>query len=394
LRKSDLRKLIHPHESQPGEFCVSLYLPTHRPAEGARDDAIGFTSLVRQAEGLLGEKGLQPDDVRSLVLPLHELSHNENFWRYQSDGLAVFRRHDLFRVFQFPVAFEPDVRVGRRFFLHPLLAQLNEDARFYILALSQNDALLFEANQYAINELNLPAAWSPGRRSRPDGRRDPELDGPARSGAAPSKVARDAVACDRGLPEDPSHQMVLDFFRRVDRAVVKLLVGSRAPLVLACVGYLAMAYESINSYPTLLRGKIPGSPELWNDDELRARAWQVVAPHFEAQAEQATASYRRALRRGRAASGVDDVLTAARAGKVDTLLLDDSRPKRQADDRSTDAIVMDNQRLTAAEALDLAVAETLAHGGDVYSLPSRSMPRHATPVAAVLREGEAPAEPT
>jgi hypothetical protein len=91
---------------------------------------------------------------------------------------------------------------------------------------------------------------------------------------------------------------------------------------------------------------------------------------------------------------VDDVLTAARAGKVDTLLLDDSRPKRQADDRSTDAIVVDNQRLTAAEALDLAVAETLAHGGDVYSLPSRSMPRHATPVAAVLREGEAPAEPT
>jgi hypothetical protein len=104
--------------------------------------------------------------------------------------------------------------------------------------------------------------------------------------------------------------------------VSRTLRGQRAPLVLACVGYLAPLYESTNNYRNLFKAKVPGSPNRWSDEELRDHAWRLVEPHFRGKRKAAWAFFQQAL--GKKDGGSDDlrsVVLAADEGRVDTLFL-------------------------------------------------------------------------
>jgi hypothetical protein len=73
---------------------------------------------------------------------------------------------------------------------------------------------------------------------------------------------------------------VIEFFHQVDQCIRRVLRGESSPLVLACVGYLALLYRSANTYPHLIGCKIPGSPDRWSMVELQKNAWRLVAPYL------------------------------------------------------------------------------------------------------------------
>jgi hypothetical protein len=107
-------------------------------------------------EHRLEERGGQPSGIRDLLEPLRELVDQYEFWQHQADGLALFRSRDDFRRYRVSFLVPELAVVATRFHLKPLLPAMEANQRFYLLALSQDGAKVYEANQQSISEIEIP----------------------------------------------------------------------------------------------------------------------------------------------------------------------------------------------------------------------------------------------
>lgn len=382
LSHEDLRALL---EVQEGP-CVSLYQPTHRAGPDtrtfARQDPVRFRNLVRDAERRLTAGGARPRQARALLEAARRLGDDATFWQYQAEGLATFVAPGVLRTFRVPLRFEELVVVAPRFHLKPLLALLTGDGLFYVLALSQNQVRLLAGTRDAIAETELGGPGSLAEALQYD---DPERQLQFHTGAPAAGGRRAALFHGHGTGVDDAKVNLLRFFQQVDRVVAGRLRGTAAPLVVAAVDYLLPIYREASTYPRLLPEGIPGNPEGLRPEDLHARAWPLVRPHFLAAREAAATRYRELRGTGKASSEVAEVVLAARDGRVDVLFvavgvriwgtLDADRRLveiRKEDGGGTEDL------------LNLAAIYTILSRGVVYAVPPAEMPDGAA-VAAVFR---------
>lgn len=356
LNRREFQLLIN-HSKSPG---LSLFLPTHRTGREQRQDGIRLRNLLAEAEKDLLGRDMPRAEVESLLEPIEDLLADDVFWRHQSDGLAVFRSPDLFRRYCLPLRFEEELIIENRFYVRPLLPLLHSCGRFFVLALSQDSARLLEATRDSIHELDLPEI----ARAEVDGA-DPTLQfHTPRRGTRPT--SDEAIYHGHGGPEERAKVDLLNYFHRLNEAVTTVLEGEDAPLLLACVGYLAPIYEKANSYSKLLKVKVPGNPKMWTDNELRQQSWTFVEPHFMREQQASLAAVGEAAASGRAATDICEAVVAARRGQIDTLLLVPGRQQWGWIDPQLEAVHLTDRDGGDIELLDYAAAETLNHGGNVF----------------------------
>src|SRR5690242_16293325 len=121
LNPTDLKSLI----SQQGKWCVSLYMPTHRVGREQQQDPVRLKNLLAKAETNLLANGLQRTKVQSLMQPAEELLWDKEFWRHQSDGLAIFLSYDFAVKYRLPSEFEELLLITKSFHTKPLVPLLN-----------------------------------------------------------------------------------------------------------------------------------------------------------------------------------------------------------------------------------------------------------------------------
>src|SRR6266404_554897 len=97
LRK-DLDELLA-SEAQP---AVSLYLPTHVAGREIRQDGIRLKNLLAQTADRLDAEWRR-SEIDAFLAPAASLIEDENFWRHQEKGLAVFLAPDFSRVHKLPL---------------------------------------------------------------------------------------------------------------------------------------------------------------------------------------------------------------------------------------------------------------------------------------------------
>jgi len=85
LLRSDLDELLA-FDKTP---AVSVYLPTHSAGREVRQDAIRLRNLLSDAAKRLAAAGRRAPEVDALLTPARRLVDDEEFWRYQGQGLAV-----------------------------------------------------------------------------------------------------------------------------------------------------------------------------------------------------------------------------------------------------------------------------------------------------------------
>lgn len=366
--------------SHPSQLCISLFMPTHRAGRERQQDAIRLKNLISTAREEFLKRNESAGAADKLLQPASKLpSEDDTLWRHRKDGLACFCAPDFFRAYRVPIHLKEQMFVGDRFQIRPLLPLLRSDARLYILALTQESAKLYEATKYSMAELELPEL-SP---IEVDGTERP-LQYHAHQAPSQGKGAVDtAMYHGHGGPTDREKQDTLKFFQLVDPAVRRVLRGQRSPLVLACVGYLASLYESANRYRHLIKGKVPGSPDRWSEEELREHAWKIVEPQFLHNQQKAWQEFQDANSNGRASDELESVVLAADEGRVGTLFLarGEQRWGRVEPERQT--VHLNGDADEGEELLDHAAAQTLSKGGEVYLLDS--LPETDSPIAATFR---------
>lgn len=376
------RDLIVLLEDRPGP-CVSLYLPTIRSGPEIRQGAIRLKNLLGKVRGRLNEKGLSAADGAALLAPAEHLLDEPLFWQGQGDGLALFCAPGFFRSFRLPCGFTERSLVADCFFLRPLLPLVEADGPFYVLALSQNEVRLLEATRQTVRRIDsqiLPHSLTEALGTVTTTQ---ILQYHTSSPAGPS--AQTAVYHGRGTGDEDVKTELRRYLQRVDDAVCELLAGRTAPLVLAAAEPLPAIYRALNGYPHLFGEPVPGNPEPLRDEELRDRAWKLLAPVFEEGRVKAEERWQELAGTRRTSSEVAEILPAAVQGRVEVLFVDGGSDLWGRFDRGAGAVeVHPAPGVEDQELLEAATLFSLRNGGTVYAVDSGRVPG-GRELAAVFR---------
>lgn len=378
--RNQLRELIETRSSE----CVSIYLPTHRAAPDSHENPIRFSNLLGQAEHQLRDAGLKSATVKALLEPAAALKGDTHFWTHQRDGLAVFVAEDFFRTFRLPRSFREKAAVDDHFHVAPLLPALQNNGRFHVLAVSQKSCRLFSGDRDQFEELvveSLPddlksaLGWSRERQLNLHSMQH-----------RPHHRSGDDTAMYHGHDDETKHQADLAaYFRKVDAALKKALNGDDAPVVFAGVESSFPAYCDVSSLKQLVDTPLTGNPDDLSEQELHRKAWAIVEPLFLASQQERLDAYRGREVHGTATDDLPTILSAARDGLVETLLVRAGASQWGTfSDESGSTIQNNVQQDGDVDLIDLATLRTLSTGGEVLVFETDELPNECA-VAALLR---------
>jgi Bacterial archaeo-eukaryotic release factor family 3 len=361
LTKEELQYLFQ----KRGRFCVSIFLPTHRVGREIEEDRIQLKNLLRDVEGRLTAAGLRRTEVKELLAPAQQLVRRAQFWRYQSEGLALFLAPGYFRYFRLPRKLQAFVTVGDRFDITPLLPLWTSEGPFHLLALSRNRVRLFGGTRYAIAELDV-------------GGIPRSLHEALEHGVNESQRQQHTER--PGLPEDE-----LLYFRQIDKALHDSLKDQRVPLVLAGVEDTLGLYRQVNTYAGLLDEGVAGNPDKLTGDELHAKARKIVQAYYDQARNRAILQYKECADATKTSKELQEILPAAYQGRVYFLFVATQVQKwGNFDPEQSVLCVHESREIGDQDLLNLAVVQTILHGGSVYALDSSDMPDGSS-IAALFR---------
>ena len=372
--REELHRLLAPHPAP----CLSLFMPTHRHRPDTEQDPIRFKNLLKTAEKLLAER-YTSRDVRDFLEPLAALP-DPWFWRYQMDGLALFRSADLAEHYHLPMRLPERVVVAESFHVKPLLRFLQANQHYYVLALSQKAVTLYEGTPFALGPVDLSGL--PSSLAEVLGLERPEPFLNLRTMGA----GRPPLFHGHGAPEVSKKEDLQRFFRAIDKALWEFLRDDPAPLILAGVGYYFPLYAELSRCPNLTDRGVEGNFDAASAHELHERAWPLAREILRAREDAVLEDYRAAVGRGLT---TEDLTVAARMtvhGRVRRLLLAEGAHVWGRLDPETGQLALagSHERAHLDDALDDLAEGVLGRGGEVLLFPADRMPG-PSPVAAALR---------
>lgn len=354
--------------------CVSIYLalaPTPEPEIERR----ALNDLVRDARlSLESTTSLGRSAIDELLAPTETVLAGGSTGR-RCSGHAVFTAPGIFRHVQLDARVPSKSFVSDRFVVTPLVGALDQDDRYHLLALSQNELRFFDGGRHGLIEVAVPGM--PTSRDEAlwyeDNERQLNVHGGDHQGVGGIVGTLHGSPSDRDLRK---HQL-LRFFRKVDEALWGVLHAESAPLLVAGVGYELAIYREANRYPHLEIVDL-GNPERLDAATLHDVTWSVAAAVLDAP--------RRAIL-GRAASSTEQltavatILAACREGRVAALLV---RPETLLWGGVDDDLGHAEQRPGDIDLVSAMIGAALEQGADVFPLALGELP-YDPPVAAVPR---------
>jgi hypothetical protein len=169
LLADDLLRL----RQEAGGPRLSLFLPLSPGSPRSTKTRIRAKNLLDRAEKALRSDGVPSAEVTDLVGRVRRALDGARPMNDNHRGLAVFADPDDVRAYDVPLRLPELAAVGDRFTLAPLLATINLQGRFFLLALTQDRIRLFEGTALTLEPVDLEgrelAAWAtmPPRRAAP-----------------------------------------------------------------------------------------------------------------------------------------------------------------------------------------------------------------------------------
>ncbi|HTQ95831.1 MAG TPA: hypothetical protein VMH89_03445 [Candidatus Acidoferrum sp.] len=352
---------------------VSIYLPTYRADVSAHDNQLRFKALLHTASQRLQETGLSEHDSGRFLESAHLLFDKLLFWQTLKRTLVVFVSEHDFRVFHLPLECEELCIVGNRFHIAPLLQMLNEDAPYYLLAVSQNHVRLLRGARENIKEVHVPELPSNRQVSLNYDPREGFYQ--THSGEPKLRGKEGVVFTGQGGEADVAKDEISAYFRLIDAAVSNYLREQTEPLIFVGVDYLFPLYHRHNHYPFLASAHIAGNPELFSVAELRERAWPIMESLIRERQETAIGRYWELIGQGRSSNRMERILDAAENGMVETLFICPTVRRWGTFDPLAQTLHLDSGPVPGNEELvNLAVCLVLKHRGKVESIASGNIP--------------------
>lgn len=320
-----------------------------------------------------------PIIAEKVLNPINMILDNKEFWKYRKEGFATFFTADSFVWHSLQYPFDDLVVVTDRYHLKPLLRNASRNRRFHLLSLSHKKLKFFEGTEHEIKEVMLkgmPRNMT-GILSAEDVKNQLKVaSGPKSSATANGNGAMDAT----------KKEKVLEFFKRVDKAISANLKDDDSSLILAGPDFLHPIYRKANTSPNILKGAIKGDVDKVPLGELLEKALPIVKPAFRREREDATDIFTEKIGTDMASDSFEDIFKAAQEGRVETLFVPVGKQTWGVfDEKSNKLKVHKKEKPGDKDLLCVTSTSTLLNGGKVFVVLPEQMPKKSL-IAAILRD--------
>jgi len=269
--EQDIREL----EMVKEPFAVSVYVPHIDPNTADNPNRIELKNLLKEAQTALEAIGVEPRLIRKTLRPAKELLTSPDFWPVQRGSLVLFMHPKLFRHFRLPEEGVPYLlTVEQGFNLEPLKAAFADNEGYLLLALGHQDVRLYEGDRYRLRVVRLKNFAT----NIVDALRIDEFPSWQETHqVAPARTGKGSRAYHGQYNvHQTDKEMLLEFFRLIDKRLHRILQEKQLPLILAGVGYVTALYRQVNTYGRLIAGGIEGAVDNHNPQEIITAAWSVL----------------------------------------------------------------------------------------------------------------------
>ena len=322
---SDLDELV----AMDARPAVSIFLPTHIAGREIRQDPIRLKNLLSSAADRPAATWRRPE-IEDFLGPAESLAGDEEFWRHQQQGLAVFLAPGFNRIHKLPIPVREETFLGDHFHIKPLLPLLEDAGSFQLLTISANHTRLYHGSRIRKEEL-------------------------------------------------------LEFLHRVVPPVEPLIKRSPAPVIVAAPPEVQGHFREIAGWREIQSDGITENPDALSEAELHRGAYALVEPKL-AEARAAAVDLLDALfPASKATTKPEEIVKAARYARVDTLFLTGDDHLWGWFDESEDRVAAHGSAADGdIDILDFAALMTLRQGGSVMLVAREALPPPGLS-AAILR---------
>lgn len=381
LKKEEFEELAR-FDNNP---CVSIFLPTDRSGHDVLNEKyrIQLKSQWKEVFEKLKDMNLSQEKIDELGKPIENLLGDKNFWRHQSDGLAIFLSDGFIRTYTLPITFEAFTYVSDHFYLKPLVPMFAGDGRFYLLALQMDKVQLYEATQYTIGKVEVDDLTP----SQLEDRVGYDFEEKDRKHKTQNNMMGTSTVHGYAPATRDQKNEVLRFFRAVDKGIYSLLHDETVPLVVACQDYFFPIYQEASRYKYLYPECVPGNPSADHDNifSLHEQAVNLLQPYFNKEREEKMKEFKD-LNPQRTSSSVSEIIPAIYEGKVDTLFLQNREDIwGKYNENMVSVEIADDQKNGNISLMNLAAMKVIQQKGKVYLIEREFMPNKESKMNAVFR---------
>jgi hypothetical protein len=366
-------QVLHELARHEGHAFVSCYVPFARSGKDVRQNAIHFKNCQR---ALAAEGAAKNVDARTLAAATKELAAAADAALdprapRAAAGFALFAHPDGCVTLDSMTPFAPVVTVADRFYLLPLMPFSAAAAPLYVVTLSRQSVRLIGCADG--REVELP-------RDFPKSLTDAVGTERRKATLQRHAVGTGSVFHGHGEGDDDLLPEIETFCRQVANRLGDRIDRGQAMLLLAGDVQITSVFRRAAGDLNLAQEHISGNHDRTSAAELCSLAQPLLSARRRQTYAELRELYESHIADRRASDDAGDISAAARAGRIDTLLLNESavfeQPRRRAA-RHPHAIQPEGPFNTEA-------VLTLRCGGEVRLLPETDMPT-AEPQAAIYR---------
>lgn len=341
----------------PEGAVVSLYVPVN-PAHRDVDRVALKAALQWAEEELVAHHGFSPADAGALAGAASVPA------AVQAGTVVWFLGRDRARCVLLPEPIGPSTVVGPVPDVLGVLPYLGDNGNYFALALSQHRVRLFRASRYRIESVKVPDLPKSLEEALWFVRREPTFE---RHGSG----VMHASGGGREWHKDDMQR----FVQLVDEALLPVMRGSTAPLVVLGVGYEAAMFVNVSRYRHVVREPVEGNPDSLDAEQVHARSWAVAKDRVSAVGD-LLAKARELMGTGMAVADATELSAAAVSGAVGSLLVSPT---------ATAVPTAPGELDSAREALCRVVLWSVGSGAGVFVAPDDRLPGGAAAVALLRR---------
>ncbi|MFO7720906.1 MAG: hypothetical protein R6W85_10760 [Gillisia sp.] len=364
------------------ELCISIFIPTQRGGKEVLEEQSKshLKSKMDDIKRKLHKSGHSEEKITKIIAPIRELIQNKDFWRHQSDGLAIFASPGFFEKYTVPVHFEAYEHIANEFYIKPLVPLLSGDGRYYLLAIQVKGVSFYEASKYSITKIDIEDLTPSSLMDRVGF----DYEEKALQFSASShgeKNMHGHAGADRERKDE-----IFRYFRAVDEGLQPMLNKGKLPLVVACQDYFFPIYKDANTYTKLYEEAVPGNPSDTDTLGLHEKSWQVIEPFFEKTKKEKLKKYEEWSNTEHTSSSIHDIIPSALEGKIDSLFLENREEIWGNYDPQNRKVTIDDQQTNGNMSLmNLAAKKVLENGGNVFLIEPAFMPEKESKMNALFR---------
>lgn len=366
--------------------CVSLYLPAAVKAADTIQPPIRLKNLLARAWAEMVRK--YPDAQKPMSKVFQEagvLVDNKIFWLHEKIGFALFMAPGVFRHYSVYIPLKDRWTVGSAFNIKPLLPLFTDKTRYYLLALSQKLVRLYEISDGRINERELPNVIQSIEELAKYEVREKQLQLYAmptggfghRSGVAHGHAT--------DIDGKEMKKRVSEFVKTVISGIEQYLQADHTPVLLCAEPFMQHLVTDSNPSFNLMKESVSVNPTRLEPEQILPKASQIMDREIAMQTKRTLDRLAALMDTGWTIQNVEQIIPRAEEGRIDILFIDPDESVWGYWNRDGGLIQVHEQPAENDQDLsDIAVLQTLLHGGQVYAVP-RGAIEGGSPMAAILR---------